>query len=151
MVVGLFRLVNSLVCFRSGWSETRDASKPTWKSSWGSWRSPWRRWLLAHESFIQNSAGKWSNDVECIYICSMCKFSLPRLPGKMRTTMLVGKPRKTVSPNNAAAAAHDSENDGNGLSSPRITGKPATLLSSDDDATGASFEAGITNRVRLGS
>jgi len=67
------------------------------------------------------------------------------------TTMLVGKPRKTVSPNNAAAAAHDSENDGNGLSSPRITGKPATLLSSDDDATGASFEAGITNRVRLGS
>ena len=69
----------------------------------------------------------------------------------MRTTALLGKPLKTVSPNNGAAAAHDTENDGNGLNSPQITGKPATLLSSDDDDTGASFETGITNRVRLGS
>ena len=59
--------------------------------------------------------------------------------------MLVGKPHRTVSPNGAAPAAHDTENDGNGLRSSQIA-------SSDDDAAvSASFEAGNVNRVSLGS
>ena len=141
---------------RSGWSKTRDASKLTWNSSWGSWRSPWRHWILAQHELLLDfypkfPTRKWLNDVHNVSWQSThvpcASFFYSHCCGCiLRTSMLVGTPRRPVSPNNGAApAAHDTENDGNGLRSPQIA-------SSDDDAAvSASFEAGNVKRVSLGS